>query len=204
MKRSIVVALAGLFLLSCAVTAGGIGGGPIVTTVGMGQVNALIDQYNEANQAQVGRISFAWGGEIGVSMWRVMGVYPSAGLRLLFASSTAQREKVTAASSGVYTGGAIRLGPFSAAADFGIYRATFSFPAARYDRLVGWGMGMSGEVDYTLSLGSSLQVSFGIRLQWEPIRRLRDREGGVYESRTGAFLDFSGIGAVFGISWAGL
>jgi hypothetical protein len=204
MKHLLIVALLVLLLLSCTALAGGVSGGILISTVGMSQVNLLIDQYNTANQAAVEKLSFAWGGEADVSMWQIMGLHPFSGVRVLFTSSSAQREKVTSALLGAYIGTAFRIASFSTAADVGIYRGTFSFPAARYDQLSGWGIGVTGGVTYDFPLGSVFWIGIGIKLQWLPVGELQDREGGVYAPREGSFLDFSGIGGVLSITWSGL
>ena len=204
MRRLFIAASFALLLLPCTALAGGVSGGMLVSTVGMGLVNVLIDQYNTVNQTQVDKLSFTWGGELSVSMWRFIGLRPFTGLRFLTASSTTQRENVTSSLLGAYVGGIFSLAFINLSADIGIYRGTFSFPAARYDQLSGWGVGATGGIIYSFSLGSVFQIGIGIKLHWLPVEELRDGEGGVYAPREGPFLDFSGIGGVLNITWSRL
>lgn len=204
MKRLFIAVSFTLLLLPCIALAGSVSGGILVSTVGMGQANLLIDQYNTANQTQVDKLSFAWGGELSVSMWRFIGLRPFAGLRFLTTSSTTQRESVTSSLLGTYVGGTFPLAFINLSADIGVYRGTFSFPAARYSQLSGWGVGATGGIIYSFSLGPVFRIGIGIKLHWLPVEELRDSEGGVYVPREGPFLDFSGISGVLNITWSGL
>lgn len=189
--------------VSYTAVAVGISGNLLVSMVAMDQVNLLIDQYNGANQAEVSGLRLGWGAEADVSFGELAGIIPCVGLRGMVASSTAQREKVQSSLVGFYVGGTFQLGPLGLSTDIGAYRSSFSFPAAQYEGLTGWSGGIIGEASYTLRLTSALQVSLGVRLHWLPVQKLHDAEGGVYELREGAFLDFSGIGLSIGLAWTG-
>lgn len=202
MRRYVFIFIAIVMSASCLTTAITIGGNVLITEAGMSQVNKLISEYNDANQADVAGLHLAWGGDMELGIGSLWGVTPVFGLRGLIASSTGQREEVHSSLLGVYAGGTFSIAGWKLFGDAGFYRGSFSFPAAMYEGLTGWGAGLSGGAGYSGRIGA-IQVTVSIRLQWVPVRRLSDSEGGVYESRDGAFLDFSGAGLSIGASWSG-
>ena len=203
MKRYVIGVILLVVAFSCVATAVGVGGGILVTGVTMDYVNLAIDEYNTANTTSVSNLHLAWGGEAQVTVGNFWGLIPSLGLRGLSASSVGQREHVAASLVGLYGGGTFFFGGWGLCADVGAYRGAFSFPAAGYDGLVGWSGGITGGVSYGLHFGSAIQIVLGLRLQWLPVWQLADSEGGMYASRDGAFLDFSGAGVSIGVSWTG-
>ena len=201
MKRYALAVILFVLAFSCVATALGMSGAALVTSVTMDNVNLAIDEYNTANSTSVSGLHLAWGGEAQVSVGSFGGLIPSLGLRGLSASSVGQREHVAVSAVGFYVGGSFILGGWGLCADVGAYRGAFSFAAGGYDGLVGWSGGITGGVSYSLHLGSAIRITLGLRLQWLPVQQLTDTGGGVYASRNGAFLDFSGVGVSIGVSW---
>jgi hypothetical protein len=202
MRRVLLVGLAVTLVSASMAVALDISGNALLWTVKMDQVNLLLLDYNQTTEAQIPKLSLAWGGEVslGVPMFTAFDIF--VGMRSLFCSSTAERDKVSSLLLGACFGTSYRLGRLSIAADIGAYRAGFSFPAAGYEDLFGWAMGFTGRAAYKLSLGPVFQVTVGLSAQWLPVNELEDSTGGSYALREGAFLDYTGIGVVFGITWA--
>ncbi|MCK4393294.1 hypothetical protein KAX17_10360 [Candidatus Bipolaricaulota bacterium] len=203
MRKRLIVFMVICLAVSFLAGALGMRGGLLVSSVGMDQVNLLIANYNDANETELPALSLAWGGEVDVSFGELAGMIPLVGGRGLSASSSAEGVTVSSSVIGVYAGGAFRFGPLEVSADVGAYRGGFSFPAARYENLSGWGAGIVGKATYSLRLTSALGLSLGLGFQWLTVPQVTDAEGGIYVPREGPFLDFSGLGLVIGLYWAG-
>ena len=171
------------------------------TTLMMEEVGGLVAAYNEANGSGILVPRLGWGGELRIGFIESMKVHPVAGVRGLIASSGTDREAVTASATGAFAGIEISLGAWSAAFDLGAYRAQFEFSAGGYADLSGWSAGGRATVAHRWKLTRLLRASVGLTVNFLQVRELKDREGGLFGSRTGAILDFSGFGLTIGIGW---
>ena len=201
MKQAFVVVGMLLVALSFPTCGVGLGGSVWVGTVTMEAVNAIIESYNAANGADVPALDRAFGGEAEASLAVGFFAIPYVGLRGAGVSAQTARERVSASILGPYAGLAAELGRAWMSLDVGAYRGAFSFPAARYDGLEGWGIGVVGRAGYALPISSVLAAYASVSATWLPVSELRDAEGAVYGARTGAFLDFSGFSLSLGMRW---
>jgi len=201
MLKRAVVAVGCLVLLASAAYGFALDADLRPTTLMMEEVGGLVAAYNDANGAGISYPRFGWGGELRMGFIESMRVHPVVGVRGVIASSGTDREAVTTSAAGAFAGIEISLGAWSAAFDLGAYRSQFDFSAGGYDDLSGWSAGGLAMVAYRWKLTRLLRASVGLTVNFLQVSELKDREGGLYGSRTGAILDFSGFGLTLGIGW---
>lgn len=180
-----------------------VGGGLAGFFARMDYLNTLIDLFETDNDLVLPEIHTGWGLKMDIPLFSfIESGWIGLGGRGLVARATTRDISIQDSLLGLYAWGNYRIGSWRLAVDVGGYRGGFSFPAARYVELVGWGGGITGSISYTaicvwgFSLGSTLS------LQWLPIYEMHDGVGQRYRGRGTPFLDFSGVSVSIDLIWS--
>jgi len=195
-------------LAACTLASFAVGAFSLNVELGIGgaamtYVNGLIGEHEALTHEGLRDLGPALTGRIGAVLNPITsGIRPEIGLELATTSVRARDTTVNAAIVGGYAGLAYSIGGGHVSAAIDGYRGSFSFPAARYVDLAGWGVGVHGGVGYGIQLaGERLVLRLSLVAQWMPVWNLSDTEGLEYRGRGQPFLDFSGIGVSLGVEW---
>ena len=168
----------------------------------MANVNSLIDQFELFADLQLPEMHTGVGLTITAPLLSFLERgRAGVGIRGLATRMTSRDVSVRASLIGLCGMVDYRIGDWSLGIDLGAYRGGFSFLAARYVGLFGWGGGAVARVGYDYVLTSHITIDLDIALQWLPVYEMRDSDGQRYRGRGTPFLDFSGISASIGITW---
>lgn len=201
--RKLVVLI--IFMMSWAVTSSALEmeGGLVGFYAPMDYTNTLIDLFETDTDLVLPEIHIGWGlrGDVPLFSFLENGRLGLGG-RGLAARTGARDVSVQSSLLGLYGWADYRIGNWRFAVDVGGYRGGFSFPAARYVELVGWGGGIVGNISYRAISAWNFSLGSTLSMQWLPINEMQDGSGQRYRGRGTPFLDFSGISVSIDLAWS--
>ena len=201
--RKLVILI--IFMISWVVTSSALGveGGLVGFYSPMDHTNTLIDLLETDADLVLPEIHTGWGLKGGVPLFSFLAnARMGLGGRGLAARAATRDVSIQASLLGFYGWADYRIGNWRFAVDIGGYRGGFSFPAARYVELVGWGGGIAGSVSYMIIAAWNFSLGSTLSMQWLPINEMHDGSGQRYRERGTPFLDFSGISVSIDLGWS--
>ena len=201
--RKLVVLI--IFMISWAVTSSAleVEGGLVGFYAPMDYTNALIDLFETDSDLVLPEIHAGWGLRGDVPLFSFLGNGRiGLGGRGLTARVGTRDISIQASLLGFYGWADYCIGNWRFAVDVGGYRGGFSFPAARYVELVGWGGGIAGSIGYLAISAWNFSLGATLSMQWLPINEMHNGSGQRYRERGTPFLDFSGVSVSIDLGWS--
>lgn len=201
--RKLVILI--VFMISWAVPSSAleVEGGLVGFYARMDHTNDLIDLFEVDGDLVLPEIHTGWGVRGDVPLFSFLGTGRiGLGGKGLAARAATRDISIQASLLGFYGWADYRIGNWRFAVDVGGYRGGFSFPAARYVELVGWGGGIAGSVSYMAISAWNFSLGSTLSMQWLPINEMHDVAGQRYRERGAPFLDFSGISVSIDLGWS--
>jgi len=171
-------------------------------TVAMANVNALIDDFNEADVPELAHLNVGvgLGGAIPVYRFANFGIL-SVGARGTIARQSARDASIVATSLGLLARFDAAFGRWTGSGEFYAGRGQLDFAAERLAGLTGWGLGLGGSISYGFPVMKRLSATAAVGFRWHPISEMSDDSGQKYRGRGTPFVDFSGLSASIGMKW---